>query len=58
MRARELGRHGVVVGDRVHIVGDTTGDAGTLARIVRIEERVSTLTRTADDVEGTVEGRQ
>ncbi|GAA1026605.1 ribosome small subunit-dependent GTPase A [Virgisporangium ochraceum] len=58
MRARELGRHGVVVGDRVHIVGDTTGDAGTLARIVRIEERDSTLTRTADDVEGSVEGRQ
>lgn len=58
MRARELGRHGVVVGDRVHIVGDTTGDAGTLARIVRIEERASTLTRTADDVEGSVEGRQ
>jgi ribosome biogenesis GTPase len=58
MRARELGRRGVVVGDRVHVVGDTTGDAGSLARIVRIEERTSVLTRTADDVEDTVEGRQ
>jgi ribosome biogenesis GTPase / thiamine phosphate phosphatase len=58
MLARELGRRGVVVGDRVQIVGDVTGDTGTLSRIVRIEERTSTLMRTADDVEGSVEGRQ
>jgi ribosome biogenesis GTPase len=58
MRARDLGRRGVVVGDRVHIVGDTSGDVGSLARIVRIEERESTLTRTADDVDDAVEGRQ
>jgi ribosome biogenesis GTPase / thiamine phosphate phosphatase len=58
MRARALGRRGVVVGDRVQLVGDTTGETGTLARIVRIEERTSTLTRTADDVEDSVEGRQ
>jgi ribosome biogenesis GTPase / thiamine phosphate phosphatase len=58
MRARELGRRGVVVGDRVQIVGDTTGDAGSLARIVRIDERTSVLMRTADDVEDSVEGRQ
>ena len=45
MRARDLGRRGVVVGDRVHLVGDVTGGAGTLARIVRIEERESVLTR-------------
>ncbi|NGN69086.1 ribosome small subunit-dependent GTPase A [Streptomyces sp. A7024] len=49
MKARELGRKGIVVGDRVAIVGDTTGDEGTLARIVRVEERSSTLRRTADD---------
>ncbi|GIG58215.1 putative ribosome biogenesis GTPase RsgA [Longispora fulva] len=49
MRARELGRKSVVVGDRVGLVGDVTGSAGSLARIVRIEERVSTLMRTADD---------
>jgi ribosome biogenesis GTPase len=58
MRARELGRRGVVVGDRVGIVGDTSGDEGALARIVRIDERTSVLRRTADDDETTVEGRQ
>jgi ribosome biogenesis GTPase / thiamine phosphate phosphatase len=58
MRARDLGRRGVVVGDRVHLVGDTSGEAGSLARIVRIEERASVLTRTADDVDDAVEGRQ
>jgi ribosome biogenesis GTPase / thiamine phosphate phosphatase len=56
MRARELGRRGVVVGDRVAIVGDLSGAPGSLARIVRIEERRSVLMRTADD-ESTVEGR-
>ncbi|WP_419997686.1 ribosome small subunit-dependent GTPase A [Streptomyces boninensis] len=49
MKARELGRKGIVVGDRVAIVGDTSGDEGSLARIVRVEERSSTLRRTADD---------
>lgn len=53
MRARELGRRGVVVGDRVHVVGDISGRDGALARIVRIEERTSVLRRSADDdVEG------
>jgi len=58
MRARQLGRRSVVVGDRVQIVGDTTGDVGSLARIVRIEDRSSVLMRSADDVEDSVEGRQ
>ena len=49
MRARELGRKSVVVGDRVRLVGDITGAPGALARIVRIEERTSVLRRTADD---------
>jgi len=57
MRARELGRKSVVVGDEVALVGDVSGAAGTLARIVRIEERQSVLLRTADDDENTVEGR-
>ncbi|GAA5183508.1 ribosome small subunit-dependent GTPase A [Rugosimonospora acidiphila] len=57
MRARELGRRGVVVGDRVALVGDISGAPGSLARIVRIEERVSVLRRTADDDETTPEGR-
>jgi ribosome biogenesis GTPase len=49
MRARELGRTPVVVGDRVGVVGDTSGRDGTLARIVRLEERSTVLRRTADD---------
>lgn len=57
MRARELGRKSVVVGDRVALVGDTSGNAGALARIVRIAERSSVLRRTADDDETTAEGR-
>lgn len=57
MRARELGRKSVVVGDRVGLVGDTSGSPGALARIVRITERTSVLRRTADDDETTAEGR-
>ncbi|AXK31521.1 ribosome small subunit-dependent GTPase A [Streptomyces armeniacus] len=49
MKARELGRKGVVVGDRVGVVGDLSGEKDTLARIVRVEERASVLRRTADD---------
>lgn len=51
MRARELGRSPVVVGDRVAMVGDTSGRPDTLARIVRIEERATVLRRTADDTD-------
>src|SRR5205823_458007 len=57
MRARELGRRGVVVGDRVAVVGDLSGVPGSLGRIVRIAERESVLMRTADDDENTPEGR-
>ncbi|MEU0843366.1 ribosome small subunit-dependent GTPase A [Streptomyces sp. NPDC005962] len=49
MKARELGRKGVVVGDRVAVVGDLSGAKDTLARVVRVEERSSVLRRTADD---------
>jgi ribosome biogenesis GTPase len=48
-KARQLGRKGVIVGDRVRIVGDTSGAEGTLARIVAVEERATVLRRTADD---------
>lgn len=48
-KARQLGRTGVIVGDRVRIVGDTSGEEGTLARIVEVEERTTVLRRTADD---------
>jgi ribosome biogenesis GTPase len=49
MRARELGRKGVVVGDRVLLVGDVSGGPDSLARVVRVEPRSSVLRRTADD---------
>ena len=48
-KARQLGRKGVIVGDRVRVVGDTSGAEGTLARIVEVEERETVLRRTADD---------
>lgn len=49
--ARELGRGAVVTGDRVDLVGDVTGDAGSLARIVRVHERATLLRRSADDTD-------
>ena len=49
MKARPLGRKGVVVGDRVRVVGDTSGADGALARIVEVAERTTVLRRTADD---------
>jgi ribosome biogenesis GTPase / thiamine phosphate phosphatase len=48
-KARQLGRTGVIVGDQVRVVGDTSGTEGTLARIVEVEERQTVLRRTADD---------
>jgi ribosome biogenesis GTPase / thiamine phosphate phosphatase len=51
MRARELGRKSVVVGDRVGLVGDLSGQDGSLARIVRVEPRSTVLRRTADDTD-------
>lgn len=51
MRARELGRTAIEVGDRVGVVGDTSGQPGTLSRIVKLSERSSVLRRTADDTD-------
>lgn len=53
MRARELGRTPIVVGDEVDIVGDLSGRPDTLARIVRRGERRTVLRRTADDTDPT-----
>ncbi|MGH3993641.1 MAG: ribosome small subunit-dependent GTPase A, partial [Pseudonocardiaceae bacterium] len=49
MRARELGRTPVVVGDWVGLVGEVSGAPDRLVRIVRVDERSSVLRRTADD---------
>jgi ribosome biogenesis GTPase / thiamine phosphate phosphatase len=51
MRARELGRTPIVVGDRVGLVGDLSGAVDRIARIVRVEERRTVLRRTADDTD-------
>ena len=51
MKARELGKGSVVVGDRVALAGDTSGSTGSLARIVRVEERTSVLRRSPDDTD-------
>ncbi|WES66137.1 ribosome small subunit-dependent GTPase A [Microbacter sp. GSS18] len=50
-RARELRKTPIVTGDLARVVGDTSGDEGTLARIVGIEERSSLLRRSADDTD-------
>jgi ribosome biogenesis GTPase len=49
VKARPLGRKGVVIGDRVRVVGDTSGEDGSLARIVEVVPRATVLRRTADD---------
>ncbi len=55
-RARELGKNqdgkvSVVTGDWVDVVGDTSGEEGSLARIVRIQPRSTLLRRSADDTD-------
>ncbi len=51
MRARELGRKGIVVGDDVFLVGDVSGSPDALARVVRVGQRRTLLRRTADDTD-------
>jgi ribosome biogenesis GTPase len=51
MKARELGRRSIVVGDRVSLAGDVSGRDGTLARVVRVQPRSSALRRSADDTD-------
>ncbi|MBC7589423.1 MAG: ribosome small subunit-dependent GTPase A [Salinibacterium sp.] len=55
-KARELGKNqdgkvSVVAGDWVDLVGDVSGDEGSLARIVRIQPRSTLLRRSADDTD-------
>jgi ribosome biogenesis GTPase len=49
MKAKELGRGTVVVGDRVALVGDLTGRKDTLARVVAVDARATVLRRSAED---------
>lgn len=50
-RARELSKNAIVTGDFVAVVGNVTGEPGTLARIVRVEPRKTVLRRSADDTD-------
>jgi ribosome biogenesis GTPase len=49
IKARELGRKGVAVGDRVDLIGDTSGGDDALARLVKRHRRRTVLRRSADD---------
>jgi ribosome biogenesis GTPase / thiamine phosphate phosphatase len=49
--AKELRKDGPAVGDVVGLTGDTSGEEGALARIVRIEPRTTLLRRSADDTD-------
>lgn len=49
MKSRPLGRQAVVVGDEVRVVGDLSGNDGSLARIVEVLPRRTVLRRSADD---------
>ncbi|MBT2485444.1 MULTISPECIES: ribosome small subunit-dependent GTPase A [unclassified Microbacterium] len=50
-RARELRRSPIVTGDHARVVGDVSGEDGTLGRIVGILDRSSLLRRSADDTD-------
>ena len=52
VKARELGRGAVVVGDRVRVTGDVSGKKDTLARIVSVEDRTSRLLRSTEEGNG------
>ncbi len=52
VKARELGRRAIVVGDRVRVNGDLSGRKDTLARVVKVEERTSELRRSTEEGDG------
>lgn len=52
VKARELGRGSVVVGDRVRVTGDVSGKKDTLARVVSVEARTSRLLRSTEEGNG------
>jgi ribosome biogenesis GTPase len=51
VRAGNLRRRSIVVGDRVSVVGDVTGGADALGRIVRLADRRTVLRRSPDDTD-------
>lgn len=51
VRGRLIARKGIIVGDRVRLDGDTSGEEGTLARVVEVLDRTTMLRRSADDAD-------
>jgi ribosome biogenesis GTPase len=49
MKARELGKNAIVVGDLIRLDGDISGTEGSLARAVEVLPRKNLLSRTVDD---------
>ncbi|MDC4232689.1 ribosome small subunit-dependent GTPase A [Actinomyces sp. B33] len=49
VRARELGRGSIIMGDLVRVTGDLSGRVDTLARVVAVEERTRVLRRSLED---------
>lgn len=51
VKARELGRGSIVIGDVCAMVGDLSGKKDTLARIAQVDERESVLRRVGEEGE-------
>ena len=51
VKAREIPRGAVVIGDFVRLTGDLSGRVDTLARIAHVEERTNVLRRSLEEAE-------
>lgn len=51
IKARDLGRKGVVVGDSVEVVGIDENNPENMARIIKVNERKNTLSKSSDDID-------
>ena len=49
IKARDLGRKGVVVGDFVELVGVDQNNPENMARIIKVKDRKNTLSKSSDD---------
>ncbi|OKL50188.1 ribosome small subunit-dependent GTPase A [Boudabousia marimammalium] len=49
IKAKELPKGSVIIGDRVRVTGDVSGRPDTLARVVEVLERTSVLRRSSED---------
>lgn len=51
VKARELARGAVVIGDFVRVTGDVSGRPDTLARVAHVEERTNVLRRSLEEAD-------